>query len=335
MQKYTIYDVAKIAEVSASTVSRVINNHPYVKKATRERVLAVLQECNYVPDEAARSLVTQTSKMIGLLISDIRTTHHTDAVFYLERELTKRDYCCIILNTGSDEHEQVKHIKLLNQRNVDAAILIGSIYQTEAIRQAIMHYLPTTPVMMLNGYLDAPNIYGLVVDERYGVYSCVRMLARGNRRNLAFVVDKITPSNESKIQGFIEGMGKYCGGAKPVVVKAEEETQGAYGATIRLLDDYPEVDGIIYAEDLLALAGIRALADMHLTVPDMIAVVGINNSQYAVNSIPTLTSLDNMLYDMSKALIRNLIFVQRKREVEHRIMLPTKIVERGSTNFSI
>lgn len=331
MQKYTIYDIAKLADVSASTVSRVVNNHPYVKKATRERVLEVLKECNYVPDEAARSLVTQTSKMIGLLISDIRTTHHTDAVFYLERELTKRDYCCIILNTGDKAREQVNYIKVLSQRNVDAAILIGSVYQTEVIKNAILQYLPTTPVMMLNGFLDAPNIYGLLADERSGVFNSVRMLAKKGRRNLGFVVDKYTPSNEQKIRGYIEGMEKYCGGAKCVIMKAEEETEGAYGATIRLLDDYPEIDGIIYAEDLLAIVGLRALVDMRLSVPDAIAVVGVNNSRYAATSIPALTSLDNMLYDMSRTLIRNLVFIQREREVEHQIMLPTKIIEREST----
>ena len=144
-------------------------------------------------------------------------------------------------------------------------------------------------------------------------------------------MDKYTPSNKLKIKGFRDGMAKYCGGSESVVVKCEEEGQGAYGATIKLVDDYPEVDGIVYAEDLLAIAGIRALTDMHLLIPSSVAVVGINNSQYAANSIPALTSLDNMLHDMSKTLIRNLIFVQRKREVEKRIVIPTKIVEREST----
>lgn len=331
VQKYTIYDIAKLADVSASTVSRVINNHPYVRKATREHVLDVLREYNYIPDEAARSLVTQTSKIIGFMISDIRTTHHTDAIFYLERELAKRGYCCIILNTGNAKEDQVNYIKVLNRRNVDAAILIGSIYQSEGIRQAIQQYLPTTPVMMFNGYLEAPNIYGLLADEKGGVYSGVRLMARKNHRHLAFVVDHRTPSNDAKQEGFVSGMRKFCGGIEPVIVDVKGESDGAYGVTVRLLDDYPEVDGIIYAEDLLAVAGIRALTDMHLSIPDSVSVMGINNSLYAENSIPTLTSLDNMLYDMSKTLVRNLLFIQRKRDVEHRIMLPTRIVEREST----
>ena len=331
MEKSTIYDVAKLANVSVSTVSRVINNYPHVKKATRDRVLEALKACDFVPDETARGLASHTSKMIGILISDIRTTHHTDAIFYLERDLTRRGYVCIILNTGIGPKEMAEALRMLSQRNIDAAIMIGSIYQTEVVRQAIAQYLPTMPVMMLNGYLEAPNIYGLIADEEKGIFECVKLLAKKGRRNLAFVVDRYTPSNRLKIQGYKSGMEKYCGGVEPVVCATDDSTQGAYGATMRLFDDHPEVDGIIYAEDLLAVVGLRALADMRLSVPEHVAVVGVNNSQYAVNSIPTLTSLDNMLPDMSKRLIRNLVFVMRDREVEHRILMGTRGEERMST----
>jgi len=85
----TIYDIAKKAGVSASTVSRVINNKPGIKKETRERIQKLLEESHYSPNEAARGLVNQASKIIGILISDIRTTHHTEGVYYMEREFVK------------------------------------------------------------------------------------------------------------------------------------------------------------------------------------------------------------------------------------------------------
>ena len=90
MQEVTIYDIAKMAGVSPSTVSRIINNYPHVKKATRARVQKLLQEYHYIPNEAARGLVTQASRIIGILISDIRTTHHTDGVYYIEREFVRQ-----------------------------------------------------------------------------------------------------------------------------------------------------------------------------------------------------------------------------------------------------
>ena len=90
MEEVTIYDIAKLAGVSPSTVSRVVNGYPHVKKTTRARVLKLLEEHHYVPNETARGLVSQSSKMIGILISDIRTTQHTDGVYYIERELSKQ-----------------------------------------------------------------------------------------------------------------------------------------------------------------------------------------------------------------------------------------------------
>ena len=83
MDEVTIYDIARMANVSPSTVSRVVNNYPHVKKTTRARVQKLLEEYHYVPNETARGLVNQSSKMIGILISDIRTTHHTDGVYYI------------------------------------------------------------------------------------------------------------------------------------------------------------------------------------------------------------------------------------------------------------
>ena len=133
MQEVTIYDIAKLAGVSASTVSRVINEYPHVKKSTRARVLKLLDEYHYVPNETARGLVNQSTRMIGILISDIRTTHHTDGVYYIEQELSKQGYSCLIYNTGSSKKDQTRYIQLLSQRKVEAAVLMGSIYQTEVV----------------------------------------------------------------------------------------------------------------------------------------------------------------------------------------------------------
>lgn len=331
VQEVTIYDIAKMAGVSPSTVSRIINNYPHVKKATRARVQKLLQEYHYIPNEAARGLVTQASRIIGILISDIRTTHHTDGVYYIEREFVRQGYCCLIFNTGRDEREQARYIQLLSQRKVEAAVLMGSIYQTDAVKNAIETYLPTTPVVICNGYLDLPNVYGLIADEQSGVFDCVKLLTTKGKKHLAYVVDHDTPSNRLKQQGFEAGVAKFCNGAAPIVIKTDETRSGAYEATQKLMQQYPETDGIIFAEDLLALIGTRALTDMRLQIPEQVSVIGINNSVFAENSIPTLTSLDNMLYDLSLTAARNIQAIQQGQRVNKKMMIFSKIIEREST----
>ena len=331
MQEVTIYDIAEMAGVSASTVSRVINNYPYVKKATRTRVLKLLEEYHYVPNETARGLVNQSSRMIGILISDIRTTHHTDGVYYIERELSKQGYSCLIYNTGVAEQEQARSIQMLSQRKVDAAVLMGSIYQTESVQKAIETYLPTTPVVICNGYLDSPNIYGLIADEQNGVMNCVKLLSEKNRRHLAFIVNHYTPSNRLKQIGLETGVQQYCGGEVGLILESGTSIQEIYDTTQALMRQHPETDGIVFSEDFLAAAGIRALVEMHLAVPDQVAVIGINNSQYAEICVPTLTSLDNMLYDLSLTAARNLIALLKDQRVNKKMMICSEIVERQST----
>ena len=165
----TIYDIAKMANVSASTVSRVVNNKPNVNAQTRTRILKLLAEHNYVPNEAARGLVMQSSHMVGVLITDIRTTQHIQGVYYIEQELSRQGYSCLIHNTGRDEKNWVHYVQELSQRKIEALILMGSIYQSDTMREAIALFLPDLPVVICNGYFAAPNVYGILSDERRGV----------------------------------------------------------------------------------------------------------------------------------------------------------------------
>lgn len=327
----TIYDIAKLANVSASTVSRVVNNKGYVKKSTSDRILKIMAENNYIPNETARSLVTQSSKIIGILITDIRTTHHTNGIYYIERELSEKGYSCLICNTGQDAQGWARYVQSLSQRKVDAAILMGSVYQAEPMKEALRQFLPDTPVILCNGQMDAPNVYSLIVDEEEGVYECVKLLAEKGKLHPAFLENQFTPSSRLKQKGYEAGVAAFCGDAQPIVCHTGSSADEVYDSTCDLLREHPEVDGIIYSEDALALIGFRALADLGRRVPEDISVIGINNSQYADISIPTLTSLDNVLYDLSMNAVYKILSLLSGQEVSKKTIISTKIIERQST----
>ena len=331
-QDSTIYDIAEKAGVSASTVSRVINNYPYVNKETRAKVLKVIAESNYIQNDSARSLATQNTKMAGILIADVRTTHHTEGVYYVEKEFSKNGYSCLIYNTGTDPEQQAKYIQILSQKKVEAVVLMGSVFQNVTVQNAIMVYMPNTPVAICNGYLDGPNIYGVTADERGGFMNAVRMLAAKGHKNLVFITNKLTPSNQEKLEGFKAGVKLYLDNGRPGFVEVES---GAIvdieRATRDVLENRPETDAIIYSEDFIALAGLHALYELGIEVPDQVAVVGMNNSRYAGISNPTLTSIDNMLYDTSLIAVRNLLDVLNGERVNHRMSIGSELVERSST----
>ncbi|MBQ0072309.1 MAG: LacI family DNA-binding transcriptional regulator [Spirochaetales bacterium] len=331
MDEITIYDIAKMAGVSASTVSRVINNYPYVKKDTRERVLKLLSENNYVPNETARSLVNQSTKMVGILIADMRTTHHTEGVYHVEKEFSKKGYSCLIYNTGVEPESQVQYIQMLSQRKIDAVVMIGSIYQNEMVRNAVETYIPSIPVAICNGFLEGKNIYGVVTDERNGVKECVKFLFEKGRRHVAFVSNSLTPSNKEKLEGYLEGVSFFLEDVTPVTAITDRNVEVVFEVTGNVLKEHPEVDAIIFAEDYLALAGMHYLSSIGKRVPEDIAIMGINNSRYGQISIPSLTTLDNMLFDTSLNAVRNILQVLGGEYVTKKMVLCPRIVERSST----
>ena len=331
-QDSTIYDIAAKAGVSASTVSRVINNYPYVNKDTRAKVLKVIAESNYIKNDSARSLATQSTKMAGILIADVRTTHHTEGVYYVEHEFSKNGYSCLIYNTGTDPDQQAKYIHLLSQRKVEAVVLMGSVFQNVTVQNAIMVNLPNTPVAICNGYLDGQNIYGVTSDEHGGVMNSVKLLAGKGHKNFVFITNKLTPGNQEKVNGFNDGLKLYVeGGSSEVIEVKSGEVSDFEDATRQVMRSKPNTDAIIYSEDFIALAGLHALYEMGINVPGQVAVVGMNNSRYAQISNPALTSIDNMLYDTSLIAVRNLLEVLKGERVNHKMSIGSEVVERSST----
>lgn len=303
----TIYDIAQKAGVSASTVSRVMNNKSGVGEATRKRIKELLAESGYMPNEMARGLANQSNKTIGILVSDVRAAHHTDGAYYIERELTAKGYCCFIFNTGHDESDKTKYIRTLSTRKVEGVVMIGSTYQCEEVREAIETHLPDIPVVMVHGQFDLPNTYSVMCDTMYGVKKCVQLLAGEGHDKIAYIYDLPTPSNKQKEQGYLSAMAELGRGDCVWCYEAGADWQCGYDCTSRLLREHPDVNGIMYAVDLLAVSGINALRDRNIEIPDQIAVIGVDNSLYGQICIPKLTSLDNKLTESCIEAARILI----------------------------
>lgn len=329
----TIYEIAREAGVSASSVSRVINNKPGVNKQMRQKIQQLLERYNYVPNDVARGLATSNSKLVGILISDIRAQHHIRGAYHIANELASRNYFCMILNTGNSDEERAACIQLLRQRQVEAAVLMGSTFRTKAVEAAIKQFLPDAPVFMMNGFIDLPNVYGVLSDERCGIADCVALLGSRGKRHIAFFVDQPTPSSTLKTEGFIQGMAALGQpGTDLWIYRGIEGSQdGGYEAGQRLLSEHPEVDGLICSQDIIACGAMRAIKSSGRSVPGDVAVIGVDNSNYAEICTPRLTSLDNMIFDSCVTIAHKLADVLNGASTNQRTMLLTSIVEREST----
>lgn len=329
----TIYDIAQEAGVSASTVSRVINKKKGVNKQTRSLIEQLLAKYNFEPDASARGLVNQSSKIIGVIMSDIRTMHHAEGAYFIEQQLQKYGYNCIMMNSGFTDQSRAEGIRTLCARRAEAVVLIGSTFQSEGVKNAIREYISELPVIIENGYIDLPNVYGVLADEKNGIAECVRFLRQKGKKHLVFINKDDTPSNRLKIEGFCEAIQADDSTAVPHViwVEGDDEWQSGYNATIRLVREYPKTDGIIYTTDFLANAGIRALLDLGIPIPGQVAVIGVDNSIYAKISYPKLTSLDNKMQLLSITCSDILAKVLNGENVPKKMMIFSNIVERETT----
>ena len=328
----TIYDIAKLAGVSASSVSRVVNQKPGVNPETRQKILKIMEKNNYSPNAIARGLVSQSSKTIGILVADIRNIHHTDGAYYIEKELIGLGYCCIILNTGDRDEDKVHAIDILNRRRVEGVVMMGSIFQCDAVKEAISQQMSDVPVAIVNGWLDLPNVYGILSDEQGGVASCVKYLMAKGRRKIAFICNKpYNPSNRLKESGYLQSARDLSITPAEWSYRTENTLEGGYEATLQVLKEHPDVDGIVYAVDLLAAGGLQALHAQKVPVPDQVAIIGINNSTYAQICSPSLTSLDNKRMEASVMAARFVIDHISGKKNPNRMMLLPDLVVRQST----
>ncbi|MBS5283057.1 MAG: LacI family DNA-binding transcriptional regulator [Clostridiales bacterium] len=328
----TIYDIAKLAGVSASTVSRVANNKPGIKEETRKQILELLEAYDYRPNETARGLVTKASRMIGILIANIQYSHYVHIAHYIQKEMEKQGYVSLLLNTGLGEEQKVDGIRILSQRRVDGVILIGSTFQSDQVKEALKASLPGVPVVITNGYLDLPEVKGVLVDEDQGIENCVRLMAGKGHKKLAFVKPGDIPSSRAKERGFIKGM-ESLGWKKEELwlYECTSTLENGYRVTEEILRDHPDLEGIIFGEDLAAVSALRALLDKKIPVPGQVAVIGVDNSEYCDICYPKLTSLDNRLVEMSQEAARILLDSLEGRENPEKIMVFSRIVEREST----
>ena len=181
-----IYDISEKAGVSIATVSRVLNGNTKVSEKTRQKVLEVIEECDYTPNAFARGLGLNTMKTVGVMCSDSSYPYQAKAVYYMEQNLRAHGYDCILCCTGDELDRRRECMELLLTKKVDGIILIGSsfVYEREGENQYILDAAKHCPVMILNAQIDAPYIYCVITDDVKSMEEAGEYLLKNNREIL-------------------------------------------------------------------------------------------------------------------------------------------------------
>ncbi len=329
-----IYDVSKKAGVSIATVSRVLNGNRNVSEKTKERVLSVMEELGYTPNVFARGLGLNTMHTIGILCSDSSDTFLANAVYYIEQALRKNGYESFLCCTGYELENKKNYLRLLLSKRVDAVIMVGSHYMEPAKQDNdyIISAAKEVPVMLINGYINHPNIYCTLCDDYQAVYDTVNRLAAHGRKNFAFLYRSDSYSSRIKLKGFRDGLAaeglslsedsiKLCPND---ILQTKEILQSLYeSGTI--------YDAILTAEDSLAVAAVKFAADAGIRVPDDLEIVGYNNSLLCICTNPEISTLDNHVEILSINTVNNLMRILQGADVPNKTTISNDFICRGTS----
>lgn len=327
-----IYDIAKEAGVSITTVSRVVNNKENISKKTKAKVKAVLEKYSYTPNSIVRGLVANSTKSIGVLTIDIRDPHYSTTAYIIEQEFSELGYTVILCNTGGKSSQSINYIKMLAERNVDGFIFIGSVFNDDIIKSSLLSQANNIPVVLANGFLGMDNTYSVLIDDSYGISLCVDHLVEKNHKEIVYVKDSNTYSADQKKEGFISAMNKH--GLKiddNSIITVERGLKGGYEAVEKFISLNKKFSAIVFGEDITAIGGIKKLKELGKSVPDDVAITGFNNSIFSQCCVPELTTVDNKVEtvgSLSVKLLRDLI---ENKNATSNILIRPELIVREST----
>lgn len=329
-----IYDVSEKAGVSIATVSRVLNGNPNVSEKTREKVLSVMEELGYTPNVFARGLGLNTMHSVGIMCSDSSDAFLANAVYYIEQELRKNGYDAFLCCTGYELKDKKNDMALLLSKRVDAIIMVGSHYIEASGKDHdyILSAAEQIPILMINGYLNHPNIYCTLCDDYQAIFDAVGILAARGRKNPLFLYRSDSTSSKAKLKGFTEG-AEAAGmnlSSDSVLLCSSDISVTKEKLLSRFKDDFP-FDCVFAAEDCLAVGALKFLNTCNYKVPSKVEVVGYNNSEICICTEPELSTIDNHVEALSITTVLTLMRVLQGADVPNKTTISTDFINRGTT----
>ncbi|WBC12672.1 LacI family DNA-binding transcriptional regulator [Micromonospora sp. WMMA1998] len=330
-QRPTLEAVARRAGVSRATVSRVVNGSTTVAESIQQAVRRAVEELGYVPNLAARSLVTQRTDSIALVMPEAATRVFSDDQVFpgiirgAAQELEAADKQLVLMLAGSPAgHERVE--RYTTGRHVDG-VLFASLHGEDPLPGRLARL--GIPVVCSGRPLDGADVPYVDVDHEGGVTRAVEHLITTGRRRIATIAGP--QDMVAGIERLIGYRAALAAAGLPERVAYGDFTRESGTAAMReLLAADPELDAVFAASDLMAHAAMRALREAGRRVPEDVAVIGFDDIETAAYTEPPLTTVRQPIVELGRSMTRQLLRIAAGEDVEQALVLPTELVLRDS-----
>ncbi len=329
----TMKDMAALAGVSESTVSRALADNPAIAVKTRARIKALSKQHGYFVNPVARSLRSRQSGTLAVVIPLFHDAaqHLSDPFFslilgHLADAAASHGYDMLLSKVFDRDQEWVS--RAVDTRRADAVIVIGQSLAHDAIDLAARR---GTPVVAWGACIAGASYATVGSDNRMGGDLAASHLLDAGRRRLAFVGDRRAPEIVQRFEGFVEAHRRRGLSWDPaLVVDSHFETETAYRETGPLIVQAPDLDGVVAASDLIAISMIRALNDAGRSVPQDVGVVGFDDTPVAAHTNPSLTTIRQDVQSGAVHLVDRVLRLAAGEPTES-LELPVELIVRGSS----
>ena len=323
----TIVDVARLAGVTPTTVSRVINNRGYISEKTKKRVHEAMDELGYQPNEIARSLTKQKSNTIGVIVPHISHPYFAKLISNLENEASKKDYKIILCNSKEKAEKEKQYLDMCKSNRVAGIILCSGNVESNKINAG------DTPIVLLEKNFE-DGMLGIQCDNyQGGKLATEHLIECGCKKVLHFsgVIDEDMPA-DNREKAFIDICNE-CK-VKHFVKKYDINTYNEmnyYEYIKSTLIELSEIDGIFASSDLIAAQVIQVCNEIKIRIPEDIKLVGFDDVDISQLTTPRITTVHQPIKEMARLSIELIDAKYNNIEVNEKTILPIKLIIREST----
>ncbi|MFQ3543804.1 LacI family DNA-binding transcriptional regulator [Halobacillus rhizosphaerae] len=327
----TIEDVAKLAGLSRTTVSRVINDQPYVTDEKKSRILQAMKELGYVPNSSARRLRSQKTETIAVLLPRLRNPFFGNLIEAMEEKASEWGYQVIVCQTHDSKQKELDYLQLLKTKQVDGVVMASVINDWCDIEP----YLESGPIVLCNEYKEEAQVSMIHMDQRRAAYESTSHLIDQGCKQIAYVSGghESHAAYERKL-GFTQALQDH---AIPfhseMIIDWALDVSDGQKVFHYLTKHFPEVDGIFTGSDEVAAGIIYEASESEWEIPADIAVVGFDNQMISLLMVPSITTVEQPVREMAEKTIEVLCsqIIHKSQRNDQRFVYDHELLVRNST----
>lgn len=331
----TLKDIAKEAGVSINTVSCALRNSSRISEESKRKIKKIADRMGYTPNAAARSLRLKTTKVIGVIVTDVSNPVFGKMVKGIEAAIKEKEYSILIGNTDENEEMEKKAIGNMISKGVDGVIITPTQHDTKSLEMLQKANVPF--ILMGRKFKNFSANYVVCDDFRGGFLAGEYLIGKGHSKIIFINGPKHISSSQDREQGFVKALAGHRLVPRHIYYIMPEIHEG-YRLMKKLLDARHDFTGVFCFDDYTAFGVMKALKDSGLRVPDDIAVVGYDNTDFADILDRGLTSVDFNEYRIGELAAEHVIeIIENNAKQEHasepavrQVILEPSLVVRGS-----